>query len=277
MVRRSVNNQEEAEAAACRHFERGLKSKEKGEVDEACRLLRCNPSLAAQFLPGIRLAVKRAGGDVAQGAAPVKRAKVEEDAAALGVRFLPQYTKFSSCPNQLLRFLLSQVEPQLFSPHALAALNAKGARECPREHLAQVAEFVTGIGADEVLPSHCRLTLESLVDYLRARNDAREHRAFCLRLPPDWAGKDGLFEVVEVVGSEVSVVLRPTPDVGVAFDVGVEIAMCDVVINNNWSENAATLCVRSLPNKDWNLNQEFARCGIDVGQSMTTVAKHSSR
>lgn len=37
MPRRSVANQEEGVNAATKHFEKGLRSKEKGECDEACR------------------------------------------------------------------------------------------------------------------------------------------------------------------------------------------------------------------------------------------------
>lgn len=276
MVRKGVANQAEAEESACRHFERGLKSKEKGEVDEACRLLRAHPSLAAQFLPGIRLAVRRSGGDVTMGSAPVKRPRVEEEAAELGIRLLPQYTKFMSTPNQLLRFYLSRMEPQIMSVHALKALNPKNARDCPRELLAQIAEYLTGVGVDEILPVHARSSLDECVRYLQARNEARQRRGFQLRLPPRWDGPDGLFQVSSVRGSLVEVSFRPAEGVSVDIDVGMVVSAADLLIASNWSEKGAVLSNRLCMEHDWHLGQEFVKRGFEVAklgrQSLAALA-----
>jgi hypothetical protein len=72
-VRKGIATAAEGEASATKHFEKGLKSKEKGDSDEACRLLRSTPSVAAQFLGAIRLAVKRQGGDLQVASYPVKK------------------------------------------------------------------------------------------------------------------------------------------------------------------------------------------------------------
>lgn len=212
------------------------------------------------------MAVKRCGGNVEDGATPVsKKPRAESEAATLGIKFLPQYTKFMSTPNQLLRFYLAKLEPQIMSTHALKALNTRGARDCPRDVLAQIAEFLTGVGVDEILPPHVRETLDSTIEYLQARNIARHRRAFCIKLPPNWE-VDGLFRIVGFKGSEVAVVFNLHDQFSVSVDIGLSASFSELAITNNWSEKGATLVSRLKIEEDWNLNQEFAERGYDVSK-----------
>lgn len=256
-------SQQSPEDLAAKHFQKGLNSKAKSEMDEACKLLRANPSVAAQFLPAIRAAAARARGPD-DGRVDKAHNVAESEANHLGIKFCPQYTKFNATPNQLLRFYLSQMEPQIMSLYSLKALNPKGAKECPREVLAQLCEFLTGIAMDEVIPLHCRTSLDTLVEYLQARNIARERRGFYIRLPPSWDGGDGLFRVVAVTGRDVVVSFRLQETYSITLDIGMDTRPDDLTITSAWSEKGATLICKQSMNIDWNLNQEFAKRGYDV-------------
>lgn len=266
MGRKSARTIADGDDLAAMHMTKAFKSQEKGAIDEACRLLRNHPGIAAQLLPSIRMAVKRAGCEPGETTVPVtKKCGAAAEAAVLGISFCEQYTKFSATPNQLLRFYLSQMEPQAFSHHALKALNARNARECPRHLLCELCEFLTGIGSDEVIPKHARQSLDACVAFLQNRNLQRQRRALSLQLPATWE-KDGLFMIQEVVDRQVCVAFRMDPCNKIVIDTGFECRMQDFAITNNWSEKTATLVSELATDGDWNLNLEFGKIGIHVSK-----------
>ena len=251
-----------------KHFNKAFKSQEKGAADEACCLLRQNPSVAATMPGSIRMAVMRAGGDPEASASPAPKPAANPaaaEAAALGINFCVQYTKFSATPNQLLRFYLAQMEPQAMSPFALKALNAKNARECPRHVLSELCEFITGVGTDEVIPKHARASVDACINFLRNRNQLRQRGALSIQLPCNW-DEDGLFTIDSVDEGHVTVSFRMEPAIKVRIAVCAAVRKQGVSITNNWSEKSAALVTDLAEDGEWNLAMEFARRDLNVSK-----------
>ena len=144
--------------------------------------------------------------------------------------------------------MLPKLEPSLTTSR-LRHLATKHPAAGSGPGLAQIAEYLTGVGPNFQLIGCCR-NMTTVIDYLVQRCQKRG-RALSLVLPPDWQAQ-GIYCLGDVLkGSCVEITQRWT---GHSISVDVSslpafVSLTELSIGKNWSEADAEVVSRSSPSK----------------------------
>ena len=150
-----------------------------------------------------------------------------------------------SAPRHVLMYILSQVEPRVFSHHALKALAPAARKQVPPQDLAILIEFVCDYATDVPLaPEHREV--QAMIDTLKAAYVRCGEKAQYITLPPNWE-QQGVYRwrcapempfrgVIELCHEKVSVVVDPA-----ALSLPPDTSLATITLASNWSKDKAVL------------------------------------
>ena len=105
-----------------------------------------------------------------------------------------------------LKFVLFFLDPKLFNPHSLKALkDNETQRDCTKESLCSVIEYLTQLPPDFTLDTTCFRTVGDLCDHAAAMRDGLGDRASRMGWRPNWGESDGVYLKVACSQDELTV------------------------------------------------------------------------
>ena len=150
-----------------------------------------------------------------------------------------------SAPRHVLMYILSQVEPRVFSHHALKALAPAARKQVPPQDLATLIEFVCDYATDVPLAAEHR-EVQAMIDALKAAYVRCGEKAQHITLPPNWE-QQGVYRwrfdpempfrgSLELYHEKVSLTVDPA-----ALSLPPETSLETLTLSSNWSTDKAML------------------------------------
>jgi hypothetical protein len=152
-------------------------------------------------------------------------------------------SRWCQVPPSQIRMILSTLEPLSLSQGNLRSLMKKGMRECPREPLLQLLEFIVGIDPESEVGE--RRLLCHVVAWMKARIQVQGRVAAELEMPPDWS-RDGYYSLSEKAGQ----LFLEKKNVGKVLAEGLldgTPKLRDYTIDMNFSEHRAKIRNKTSP------------------------------
>jgi len=136
-----------------------------------------------------------------------------------------------SAPRHVLMYMLSHVEPRVFSHHALKALAPAARKQVPPQDLAILIEFACD---------------QAMIDVLKAAYVRCGDKAQYITLPPSWE-QQGVYRwrfvpgtpprgIIELCHEKVSVLVDPA-----ALSLPPDTSLATITLASNWSKDKAVL------------------------------------
>ena len=150
-----------------------------------------------------------------------------------------------------LKKVLYRMDPVALSPFALKAMARRGAREVSKDNLTKLFEYLTGIAAAFVLDAPFNI-LEEFMKYSVEMYKRNGRLASSLVLPPDW-GNVGHWKVVpaQIRPRDLHITCCRMNDTRLCvWPHDVAGAVLRLIMDMNWSENAATITEKGTMNSE---------------------------
>ncbi|CAE7275488.1 unnamed protein product [Symbiodinium necroappetens] len=164
------------------------------------------------------------------------------------------YTRLDNTRAPILEDILASIHEISFSPFMLKALRPKGSKAADYQiKLQELLEFSTGFDVAKPLVGDLR-HIPTLKKTLIDMSQQTGRRGNALKLPPDWTGKDGIYElssdedgVVSVRHRYAKITVKVPTTMHFTDDSGDLIDVEDLVVDKNYSQDKAVITWSGSP------------------------------